>query len=77
MDSLILKCVLHTLSLCLSHCLSRGIPRVFDGEALHLQQLPQRIILAVNYVLPLFVIKLLPHDVLAQVVHHLHKKTGY
>lgn len=65
-----------------SHCVSTtasvgGIPRVFDGEALHLQQLPQRIILAVNYVLPLFVIQLLPHDVLAQVVHHLHKETGY
>lgn len=50
------------------------IPRVFDGEALNLQQLSQRVILAVDYVLPLFVIQLLPHDVLTQVVHHLHKK---
>lgn len=49
------------------------LPWVFDRKALHLQQLSQRIILTVNYVLPLFVIQLLPHDVLTQIVHHLHK----
>lgn len=48
--------------------------RVFNREALHFQQLSQRIILAVDYVLPLFVIQLLPHDVLAQVVHHLFER---
>lgn len=46
-------------------------PGVFDGEALDLQQLSQWVVLTVHYVLPLFIIQLLPHDVLAQVVHHL------
>lgn len=50
------------------------LPGVFHGEAVHLQQLSQRIILTVDYVLPLLVIQLLHHDVLAQVVHNLMGK---
>lgn len=59
--------------LCVNYFWWGFIPRIFNREALHLQQLSQRVILAVDYVLPLFVIQLLPHDVLTQVVHHLHK----
>lgn len=54
-------------------CWCECIPWVFNREALHLQELSQRVILAVDYVLPLFVIQLFAHDVLTQVVHHLHK----
>lgn len=54
-----------------------ALPWVFDGETLHFKELSQRVILTVDYVLPLFVIQLPSHDVLPQVVHHLKKNTKY
>lgn len=53
-------------------CCCFSSPGVFNREALHLQQLSQRVVLTVDYVLSLFVIQLLSHDVLAQVVHDLN-----
>lgn len=49
------------------------LPGVFHRKALHFQQLSQRVILTVDYVLPLLIVQLLHHDVLTQVVHNLMK----
>lgn len=56
---------------------SMNSPGAFDRKAFHFQQLPKRIILTMDNMLPLFVIQFLHNDVLAKVVHYLKfKRSG-